>query len=80
MLEIQKANIKKQTRNYLFCSGSFIALIVGFIAFKAYTYYQNTKFDFKETEKGINFYSKDMPIKEALQVTLILIKLQYPQI
>ena len=70
--EIQKkANIKKANKKLsVFVVAFFIALIVGFIAFKAYAYYQNTKFDFKETENGINFYSKDMPIKEALQVIL----------
>jgi hypothetical protein len=70
--EIKKnADIKKANKKLsVFVVTFFIMLIIGFIAFKAYTYYQSTKFDFKETEKGINFYSKDMPIKDALQVSL----------
>lgn len=67
----KKADIKKANKKLsVFVVTFFIVLIVGFIAFKAYTYYQSTKFDFKETEKGINFYSKDMPIKDALKVAL----------
>lgn len=65
----KKAEIKKANKRLsVFVVSFFVALIIGFIAFKAYSYYQNTKFDFKETEKGIIFYSKDIPVKEAIQV------------
>lgn len=65
----KKAEIKKANKRLsVFVVSFFVALIIGFIAFKAFSYYQNTKFDFKETEKGINFYSKDIPVKEAIQV------------
>ena len=70
--EIKKnADIKKANKKLsVFVVTFFVLLIVGFIAYKAYVYYQSTRFDFKETEKGINFYSKDMAIKDALQVAL----------
>lgn len=64
--DIKKTNKKISTFVVVF----LVVLIIGFIAYKAYAYYQSTKFDFKETEKGINFYSKDLAVKDAISVIL----------
>lgn len=60
--DIKKVNKKVSVIIVIF----FILLIIGFIAYQVYNYYQENKFDFKETEKGITFYSKDMPVRNAL--------------
>jgi len=63
----KKADIKKVNKKLTNVVVIFlIVLIIGFIAYKAYIFYQESKFDFKETEKGITFYSKDMPVKTAI--------------
>jgi len=66
--EIQKkADIKKTNKTVsIVIVTILVLLIVSFISYKAHNYYQETKFDFKETEMGISFYAKDMAIRDAL--------------
>jgi len=63
----KKADIKKANKKItIFVLAFFISLIVLFISYNIYTYYLENKYEFKENESGIDFYSKELPIKEGL--------------
>ncbi|MFA5745229.1 MAG: hypothetical protein WCX82_01730 [archaeon] len=47
-----------------------VLAMLGFIGYKAYNYYIDSRFDFKDSEMGINFYSQDMQLRDALTTVM----------
>lgn len=67
----KKADIKKTNKKMtIFVLAFFISLMVLYVGYMSYTYYVNSRFEFKESERGINFYSKEYGVKDALNTIL----------
>ncbi len=67
----KKADLKKANKKISNIVVVFLLLLIfAFIAYKSHSYYQNTRFDFSETESGIVFNSKDMPIRDAIKIVI----------
>ncbi len=63
----KKANIKKANRKAtVFVLALFISLIVVYISYLGYSYYQSSRFEYREYESGITFYSREFAVRDAI--------------
>lgn len=70
--EINKnAGVKKANKTFSVIVVVVLVLIMlSYIGYKAYNYYIDSRFDFKDSEMGINFYSQDMQLRDALTTVM----------
>ena len=67
----KKADIKKTNKKLtIFVLAFFISLIVLYICFLGYTYFVSSRYEYKESEAGINFYSKEFGVRNAITKTI----------
>lgn len=67
----KKANIKKSNKKAtIFVLALLVSLILIYICYLGYTYYIDNKYEYKETESGISFFSKDYGVKSAISKIL----------
>jgi len=63
----KKADVKKvnRTLSVIVVIVLVLAMLI-YVGYKTYNYYKDNRFDFKDSEMGVNFYSKDMQLRDAL--------------
>ncbi|HOW29583.1 MAG TPA: hypothetical protein PK685_02830 [archaeon] len=67
----KKADIKKTNKKLtVFVLAFFISLIVIYLTYLSYNYYVTSRFEYKESELGINFYSKEFGVRNSLNLVL----------
>jgi len=81
----KKATIKKTNKKItVFVLALLISLILLYVAYLSYTYYVANKYEYKESELGISFYSKEYGVRNAIHKILdtptILVSYNVPEI
>lgn len=68
----KKADIKKTNKKVtVFVLTLLISIMVIYISYLGYNYYVNSRFEYKESELGVNFYAKDFGVNDSLNKILM---------